>query len=109
MNLQSLDLLHSFSRRFHGSCQEGERPARGRVVPRGDLAPMRSNNAERTLHPLWVKSRHLQCTNPCPLYPPKADMCDPTRDARFGPLADICRAYSITSSAALSRPNGTER
>jgi hypothetical protein len=78
-------------------------------VPRGDLAPMRSNNAERTLHPLWVKSRHLQCTNPCPLYPPKADMCDPTRDARFGPLADICRAYSITSSAALSRPNGTER
>jgi hypothetical protein len=23
----------------------------------------------RTLCPLWVKSRHLQCTKPCPLYP----------------------------------------
>ena len=60
MNLQSLDLLHFFSRRFHGSCQEGERPARGRVVPRGDFVPMRSNNAERTVRPLWVKSRHLR-------------------------------------------------
>src|SRR4030095_4352171 len=67
MNLQSLDLLHFFSRRFH-SCQEGERPARGRVVPRGDFAPMRSNNAERTLRPLWVKSRRLHCNRPCPLY-----------------------------------------
>ena len=60
MNFQSLDLLYFFSRRFHGSCQEGERPARGRVVPRGDFAPMRSNNAERTLRPLWVISRHVQ-------------------------------------------------
>src|SRR6478735_4236136 len=24
--------------------------------------------------PLWVKSRHLQCKTPCPLYPPKADI-----------------------------------
>jgi hypothetical protein len=71
MNLQSLDLLHFFSRRFHGSCQEGERPARGRVVPRGDFAPMRSNNAERTLRPLWVKSRHPESSAGCPLYPRK--------------------------------------
>src|SRR5262245_7409014 len=63
MNLQSLDHLHFFSRRFHGSCQEGERPARGRVVPRGDFAPMRSNNAERTLRPLWVKSRPFVVQN----------------------------------------------
>src|SRR5262245_56574105 len=69
MNLQSLDLFHFFTRRFHGSCQEGETPARDRVVPRGDFAPMRSNNAERTLRPLWVIIGHLQCGHACPLYP----------------------------------------
>ena len=30
--------------------------------------------------------------NPCPLYPPKADICGATRDVRFVPIADItCR------------------
>src|SRR4029453_11563040 len=28
-------------------------------------------------------------TSPCPLYPPKADMCGATWDVRFGPKADI--------------------
>jgi len=40
-------------------------------VPRGDFAPMRSNNAERTLRPLWVKSRHLRRSKSCPLCPRK--------------------------------------
>src|SRR5262245_24917966 len=43
--------------------------ARGRVVPRRDFAPMRSNKAERTLRPLWVKSRHVRRKRSCPLYP----------------------------------------
>src|SRR5262245_55011043 len=25
--------------------------------------------------PLWVKSRHVHCTNPCPLYPRKRTFC----------------------------------
>jgi hypothetical protein len=39
--------------------------------------------------PLWVKSRHLQCINPCPLYPPKTDMCGALAHVRFGPIADM--------------------
>jgi len=78
--------------------------------------------------PLWVKSRHLQCTPSCPLYPqkrtcavqlamsalpPKADMCGATRHVRFVPIADSCTAakhrYSITSSARPISVLGTLR
>ena len=41
--------------------------------------------------------------------PPKADMCSATRHVRFVPIADIAATYSITSSAAFSKPNGTVR
>ena len=40
-------------------------------MPRGDFAPMRSNNAERTLRPLWVISGHFARQSSCPLYPRK--------------------------------------
>ena len=42
--------------------------------------------------------------------PPKADMCDATRDVRFVPIADITaqkRFYSITSSARADSVGGT--
>jgi hypothetical protein len=42
--------------------------------------------------------------------PPKADMCGATRDVRFGPEADSRSkkdCYSMTSSAAISKPGGT--
>jgi hypothetical protein len=29
---------------------------------------------------------------PCPLFPPKADMCSATSDVRFGPKADMCHS-----------------
>src|SRR5262245_48898116 len=38
--------------------------------------------------PLWVKSRHLHCTNQCPLYP-NSDIDCVFRYVRFGPIADI--------------------
>src|SRR5262249_36559018 len=41
--------------------------------------------------------------------PPKADMCSASGYVRFGPEADIAATYSITSSAAFNRPNGTVR
>jgi hypothetical protein len=64
---------------------------------------------EEGLCPLWVKSRHLRCNKPCPVYansdrksefpqtvmsvfPPKADMCGAAIDVRFGPIADSCTA-----------------
>jgi hypothetical protein len=31
-----------------------------------------------------------------PALPPEADTCSATRDVRFGPIADITTAYSIT-------------
>jgi hypothetical protein len=43
MNLQSLDLVHFVFA----------------ALP-GDFAPMRSDNDERTLRPLWVKSGHVR-------------------------------------------------
>ena len=46
-------------------------------MPRGDFAPMRSNNAERTLRPLWVISGHCTAKLMSAL-PPKADMCSAT-------------------------------
>src|SRR6516225_8850203 len=39
--------------------------------------------------------------------PPKADIADSDRHVRFVPKADICRFYSITSSAIESSPDGT--
>src|SRR5262245_65974418 len=33
------------------------------------------NSTGRGPCPLWVKSGHLQCKTPCPLYPSKADIC----------------------------------
>src|SRR5262249_54946225 len=39
--------------------------------------------------PLWVKSRHLRCTSPCPLYP---DICSAIGHVCFGPKADSCSA-----------------
>ena len=49
---------------------------------------MRSNNAERTLRPLWVISGHLQREWACLLYPQIADMCSATRNVRFVPCVD---------------------
>jgi hypothetical protein len=40
--------------------------------------------------------------------PPKADMCGAARDVRFGPIADVCPLYSITSSARASNEAGIE-
>jgi hypothetical protein len=34
----------------------------------------------------------MQCNRPCPLYPPKADMCGANRHVVFGSKADICGA-----------------
>jgi len=55
--------------------------------------------------PLWVKSRHIQCTSACPLYPPKATLnafirgCPP----RGAPIYwMICASSSV---AAGSRPS----
>jgi len=45
---------------------------------------------------------------PMSALPPKADMCSATSDACFGPEADIRAFHSINSSAAASRPDGTE-
>src|SRR5215471_2002767 len=40
---------------------------------RSNLGTRHSNgsirHSERARNPLWVISRHMQCTNPCPLYP----------------------------------------
>ena len=41
--------------------------------------------------------------------PPIADMCDATRDVRFGPTADIRPVHSITSSAMENTPAGMVR
>src|SRR4029077_8651000 len=46
------------------------------------------------------------CENPCPLYPPKADIAERDRDVRFVPETDSCSAanchHSIISSVVAS-------
>src|SRR5262245_44080803 len=49
--------------------------------------------------PLWIRTRHLQCTSPC-LLPPIATIYCAFWHVRFWPIADIS-CYSITSSARV--------
>jgi hypothetical protein len=59
------------------------------------------------------ESGHLQCTSPCPLYPPKADMGGATGNVRLWPLADIpialmsVRFLDFMALSAHARPPKT--
>jgi hypothetical protein len=48
-------------------------------------APKNGHSSVRC--PLWVKSGHLHCNRPCPLYPQKR--CSALAHVCFGPKADI--------------------
>jgi hypothetical protein len=41
--------------------------------------------------PQWVKSRHFEMSDRCPLYPPKADIAEDDCHVRYVPKADIVR------------------
>src|SRR5262249_49285425 len=60
--------------------------------------------------PLWVKSGHVHCTSPCPLYPRKRTLVLHKRMSALGQkrthAAQQKDRYSITSSARPSRDNG---
>jgi len=43
--------------------------------------------------PRWVKSRPVRCKKPCPLCPPKADVCGALVHVCFGPEADITNLF----------------
>ena len=62
----------------------------------------------RSQCPLWVKSRHVQCKRPCPLYPQKRT-CAVHLDVRFVPIADILASQrdvrSYLESGHCSRPS----
>jgi len=47
--------------------------------------------------PLWVKSRHIQCTTPCPLYPRKRTPERPGGMSAKGQKANLYRATSQSS------------
>src|SRR5262249_62363525 len=67
---------------------------------------------ERQQCPLWVKSRHVQCKGPCPLYPiatPNATYGMSARaKSRLMPCSKRDR-YSITLSARASTLDGNAR
>ena len=69
-------------------------------MPRGDFAPMRSNNAERTLRPLWVISdRAIAAPGPtnvrCYTYTNSGQRCGATTDC---PLCAMCGRLRVGKS-----------
>src|SRR6516225_12302773 len=79
----------------------------------GSNRPAGSGQLQVRRCPLWVKSRHRGTSGQCPLYPQKR-----TLEISHG-MSALCQkqthalqqnaSYSITSSAATSRPGDTVR